>query len=58
MIVGVGAVVQRPADRAETAAALADLGNRLLSLPTALIRDFSKNEDEVKKAVKVEATLP
>lgn len=33
-------------------------GNRLLSLPTALIRDFSKSEDDVKKAVKVEATLP
>lgn len=33
-------------------------GNRLLSLPTALIRDFGKSEDEVKKAVKVEATLP
>jgi len=29
VIVGVGAVVQRPADRADTAAALADLGNRL-----------------------------
>ena len=33
-------------------------GNRLLSLPTALIRDFGKTEDDVKKAVKVEATLP
>lgn len=33
-------------------------GNRLLSLPTALIRDFSQSEDAVKKAVKVEATLP
>ncbi|HEY0856901.1 MAG TPA: L-dopachrome tautomerase-related protein [Albitalea sp.] len=33
-------------------------GNRLLSLPTALIRDFGKSEDEIKKAVKVEATLP
>lgn len=33
-------------------------GNRLLSLPTALIRDFSKSEDDIKKAVKVEATLP
>ena len=33
-------------------------GNRLLSLPTTLIRDFSKSEDDVKKAVKVEATLP
>ncbi|MDP2808703.1 MAG: L-dopachrome tautomerase-related protein [Rhodocyclaceae bacterium] len=33
-------------------------GNRLLSLPTDLIRDFSKSEDDVKKAVKVEATLP
>jgi acetolactate synthase-1/2/3 large subunit len=29
VIVGVGAVVQRPADRADTAAALADLGNRV-----------------------------
>ncbi|MCX6519753.1 MAG: thiamine pyrophosphate-dependent enzyme [Actinobacteria bacterium] len=29
VIVGIGAVVQRPADRADTAAALADLGNRL-----------------------------
>ncbi|CAG1017143.1 hypothetical protein BURC_01766 [Burkholderiaceae bacterium] len=33
-------------------------GNRLLSLPTALIRDFSKSEEDIKKAVKVEATLP
>jgi sugar lactone lactonase YvrE len=33
-------------------------GNRLLSLPTSLIREFSKTEEEVKKAVKVEATLP
>lgn len=33
-------------------------GNRLLSLPTALIRDFGQTEDTVKKAVKVEATLP
>lgn len=33
-------------------------GNRLLSLPTALIRDFSQSEEAVKKAVKVEATLP
>jgi sugar lactone lactonase YvrE len=33
-------------------------GNRLLSLPTALIRDFSQSEDFVKKAVKTEATLP
>lgn len=33
-------------------------GNRLLSLPTALIRDFSKSEDDVKKAVQVVATLP
>lgn len=33
-------------------------GNRLLALPTALIRDFTKSEDEVKKAVKVVATLP
>lgn len=33
-------------------------GNRVLSLPTALIRDFGKSEEDVKKAVKVEATLP
>lgn len=33
-------------------------GNRLLSLPTALIRDFGKSEDEIKKAVQVVATLP
>ncbi|BEU98813.1 SMP-30/gluconolactonase/LRE family protein (plasmid) [Acidovorax sp. DW039] len=33
-------------------------GNRLLSLPTDLIRDFSKSEDDVKSAVKVVATLP
>ncbi len=33
-------------------------GNRLLSLPTALIRDFSQSEDAVKKVVKIEATLP
>lgn len=33
-------------------------GNRLLALPTALIRDFAKSEDEVKAAVKVVATLP
>lgn len=33
-------------------------GNRLLSLPTALIRDFSQSEEAVKRAVKVEATLP
>lgn len=33
-------------------------GNRLLSLPTALIRDFARSEDEVKRAVKVVATLP
>lgn len=33
-------------------------GNRLLSLPTALIRDFSRTEAEVASAVKVEATLP
>lgn len=33
-------------------------GNRLLSLPTAVVRDFGKSEDEVKQAVKVEATLP
>jgi sugar lactone lactonase YvrE len=33
-------------------------GQRLLALPTALIRDFAKSEDEVKRAVKVVATLP
>lgn len=33
-------------------------GNRLLSLPTDVIRDFSKSEDEVKSAAKVVATLP
>jgi sugar lactone lactonase YvrE len=33
-------------------------GNRLLALPTALIRDFGKTEDEVKSAVKVVNTLP
>ncbi len=33
-------------------------GNRLLSLPTDLIRDFNQSEEAVKKAVKVEATLP
>lgn len=33
-------------------------GNRLLALPTALIRDFSKSEDEIRKAVQVVATLP
>lgn len=33
-------------------------GNRLLSLPTALIRDFGKSEAEVQAAVKVVATLP
>ncbi|MFZ4288739.1 L-dopachrome tautomerase-related protein [Variovorax sp. HJSM1_2] len=33
-------------------------GNRLLSLPTALIRDFSKSEDEVKAAVKLVNSLP
>lgn len=33
-------------------------GNRLLSLPTSVIRDFSRPEDEVKKAVKIEAKLP
>ncbi|MCX7660772.1 MULTISPECIES: L-dopachrome tautomerase-related protein [Caldimonas] len=33
-------------------------GNRLLALPTPLMRDFSKSEDEIKKAVKVVATLP
>ncbi|MBB6563539.1 sugar lactone lactonase YvrE [Acidovorax soli] len=33
-------------------------GNRLLSLPTSVVRDFSKTEDQVKKAAKVVATLP
>ena len=33
-------------------------GNRLLSLPTALLRDFSATEAQVSAAVKVEATLP
>ncbi|MFT3953970.1 MAG: L-dopachrome tautomerase-related protein [Piscinibacter sp.] len=33
-------------------------GNRLLALPTALIRDFSKSEEDIKKAVQVMATLP
>jgi len=33
-------------------------GNRLLSLPTALIRDFNASEEQISKAVKVEATLP
>ena len=33
-------------------------GKRLLALPTALIRDFSRTEDEVRKAVQVVATLP
>jgi sugar lactone lactonase YvrE len=33
-------------------------GNRLLSLPTELIRDFSKTEQEVKQAVTVVAMLP
>ncbi len=33
-------------------------GNRLLSLPTAVIRDFSKLEEEVERAVEVVATLP
>jgi sugar lactone lactonase YvrE len=33
-------------------------GNRLLSLPTALIRDFNSSEEAVKNAVKVVATLP
>ncbi len=32
-------------------------GNRLLSVPTAVIRDFTKSEDEVKKSVKVVTTL-
>jgi len=33
-------------------------GNRLLSVPTAVLRDFSKTEDDVKQAAKVVATLP
>lgn len=33
-------------------------GNRLLALPTALIRDVSKSEAEIAKAVQVVATLP
>jgi sugar lactone lactonase YvrE len=33
-------------------------GNRLLSLPTALIRNFNASEEEIAAAVKVEATLP
>lgn len=33
-------------------------GNRLLSLPTALLRDFTVPESAVHDAVKVEATLP
>lgn len=33
-------------------------GQRLLALPTALIRDFSKTEEQVKQAVQVVATLP
>ena len=33
-------------------------GNRLLSLPTALIRDFGASEDEINDAVKVVTTLP
>lgn len=33
-------------------------GNRLLSLPTALIRDFSKSEEDIKAAVQIVATLP
>lgn len=33
-------------------------GNRLLSLPTELLRDFSKSEDEVKSAAKVVSSLP
>lgn len=33
-------------------------GNRLLALPTALIRDFGKSEDEIKKAVQVVGTMP
>ncbi|WP_284617738.1 L-dopachrome tautomerase-related protein [Aquabacterium humicola] len=33
-------------------------GQRLLALPTTLIRDFSKTEEQVKQAVQVVATLP
>lgn len=33
-------------------------GNRLLSLPTALIRDFSASEQQVAAAAKVETVLP
>lgn len=33
-------------------------GNRLLSLPTALIRDFGASEQQVAAAAKVEAVLP
>ncbi|MBP6900082.1 MAG: hypothetical protein KBC73_08345 [Burkholderiaceae bacterium] len=33
-------------------------GNRLLSVPTAVIRDFGKLEEEVERAVEVVATLP
>lgn len=33
-------------------------GNRLLSVPTTVIRDFSKLEEEVERAVEVVTTLP
>lgn len=33
-------------------------GNRLLSVPTEVLRDFTKTEDDVKAAAKVVATLP
>ncbi|WP_046115410.1 L-dopachrome tautomerase-related protein [Aquincola tertiaricarbonis] len=33
-------------------------GNRLLKLPTAMLRDFYKTEDELRQAVKVDAILP
>lgn len=33
-------------------------GNRLLALPTAVIRDFTRSEEDVKKAARVVTTLP
>ena len=33
-------------------------GNRLLSLPAALFRDFNATEEQLVRAVSVEATLP
>jgi sugar lactone lactonase YvrE len=33
-------------------------GNRLLALPTALVRDFNRTEAEIKRAVQVVTTLP